>query len=109
MNAPTPTPDRFSLADWGVLVAIVTTITGAFYAIWRVAVMPLLLAFARRLLHRELDTLTHNSTAIGQVWTAQIALQATVDDMKPKVDRIPIIEALLVESVAGGRRKNDHR
>lgn len=97
-------PEKFSLADWGILVGIVTTLTGGLYALWRVVGLPVVRAFARKVLKGEMDQLAHNATAITNIWSAQLALQTTVDDMKPKVDRIPVIEELLVQVIANDRR-----
>ena len=85
---------------------MVTAATGALYAVWRIAVMPVLRAAARRVLHNELDALERNNTAIGRMWAEQFEqrdlLQRIEEGQRELRDMV-----MEIRGREGGRRAGD--
>lgn len=126
MNAPAPDPERFTLAEWALLVGMVTTVVGALYAIWRIVLKPFLIFSARRLgkaaFRNEIDQIEHAAQAVVALGRLQATMITQIEELYEKVEGVPVLialskrneealgrieHALLADRREGGRRRND--
>ena len=117
--APTPEPPRFSLSDWGTLVGIVTAVTTALYALWRVVLMPLQRLLARHVLREEMAALALNGTAIQTLTRQHAGLYGELAELRTDIekgfaaqtDETRELRKLIVETLGrrGGQRSYDQR
>lgn len=88
------------------MVGIVTTVTGAFYALWKIILMPVLRAIALRLLKHEVGAIEQNGHAVARMWNEQLAQRQTLERIETNMGELRdmVIELF---GQAGGRRKFD--
>lgn len=87
MNAPTPDPHRFSLEDWGILVGIVSAVTAALYATWRIVLIPLQQVLAHYILRSELTVLRYNSEAVQTLARQYAELYGGLSEVRVDMER----------------------
>jgi hypothetical protein len=113
VNATPPQTPRFSIAEWGILVGIVTAVTSALYAGWRVIAMPVLRAVARQVLKSELSAIDHTGEAVKTLTRQYAELFGALDDVKQDVkagrDEQRELRDLIIEVLGKepGRRRYD--
>jgi hypothetical protein len=92
-------PEQFTLAEWALIVGIITTSVGAVYAVWKVVLRPMLVAANRRFseeaFKKELNDLEHATKAVQSLGRLQAELIIQVEKMDEGVDKIPVLEKLI--------------